>query len=111
VIAPGRENIWICQVGGEATDGDFSAFRASIVAAQLSFEELNVTYRAPGVGALQFGWRGPLRLDGRAIPLAGYPRYDNPYLQAEFGGESLALSHAESGARLELDFAAGKRLM
>jgi hypothetical protein len=43
------------------------------------------------------------------VPLDGYPRWDNPYLQAAFGDLRYAI--AFEGMRLELDFANGVRKM
>jgi hypothetical protein len=66
-----------------------------------------VDYQAPGIGALTFGWKRPLMVDGEDVPLDGYPRWDNHYLQAAFG--DLQYTIAFEGMRLELDFASGIR--
>jgi hypothetical protein len=33
----------------------------------------------------EFGWRGPLCVDGKEIAQRDYPRYDNPYVRVPFG--------------------------
>jgi hypothetical protein len=109
IIADGRENIWICELGREAVDGGFAGFVERIAAAGLAFNRLQVRYDSPSQGRLEFGWEGPLRVDGRETPLGGYPRWDNPYLQAEFGTGHLVIEHG--GKRLELDFERGTREM
>lgn len=86
VIAEGKQNVWICEMGRQATDGSFAAFVERICAAKLAFEGLNVVYHSPTQGRLEFGWRGPLRQEGRVVPVGGYPRYDNPYVMGTGNG-------------------------
>jgi hypothetical protein len=78
VISPGKRNVWICQMGREAVDGSFGAFIECILAARLTYRGLKVEYHAPGVGELRVGWTGPLRLDGKVLPLHDYPRSNLP---------------------------------
>lgn len=108
LIAEGRQNIWICQLGREAVNGPFAAWRAQIAAAPLTVSGLDVNYHAPGVGELAVGWDDPLRLDGRAIPLGDYARFDNPYCVSPYGSSRYEISHA--GHRLVLDFTTGERI-
>jgi len=105
--APGLQNIWICQVGRKATDGSFQAFVQKVSQAAIEVKGLQVAYRAPGIGELQFGWSGPLTLDGKPIRLHNYPRWDNPYAHVEFDSEQF---HVEfNGKSLDLDFERGTR--
>ena len=100
--APGLQNIWICQVGRKSTDGDFPAFVQRVSQAAIDVKGLQVTYHAPGVGELKFGWTGPLTLDGKAISLGSYPRWDNAYARVAFGSSQF---HTEyQGHSLDLDF-------
>ena len=69
LVSPGLRNIWICQTGREAVDGPFERFIAQVSGARLTWRGLGVCYAAPGLGELRFGWRGPLRLDGKPIDL------------------------------------------
>ncbi|MBC7365186.1 MAG: hypothetical protein H7343_00010 [Undibacterium sp.] len=111
LIAEGRQNIWICQLGREALDGSFPAWSEKIFAAPLVFsgttDALAVDYAAPGVGRVNYGWDGPLRIDGRAEPLTDYARFDNPYCLSPYGSGRYEISHA--GHRLLLDFNTGER--
>jgi hypothetical protein len=102
LIADGRRNVWICQLGRAAIDGAFSEWVDRIVAAPLSFGDLAVTYSAPGVGELAFAWEGPLTVDGKAVNLADYQRFDNPYCRAEFGRGLYEIQH--EGDSLKIDF-------
>jgi len=84
VIVFTTQNIWLCQLGSKTDDGSFEQFVGGIRTAELTFSGLNVEYRSPGSGLVRFGWKGPFSVDGVDIPLHDYPRYDNPYVQAEF---------------------------
>lgn len=104
LIADGRRNVWICQMGRAVVDGPFDAWASRIADAPLSFGDLAVAYHAPGVGEFRFGWEGPLTVDGNPIRLDHYRRFDNPYCQAEFGRGQYEIEHA--GDRLTIDFSA-----
>jgi hypothetical protein len=107
ILAPGDENIWLCELGRKTVDGDFQTFMARIVQAELKFEGLNVAYHSPSQGRLEFGWSRPLRQEGQIVKLGGYPRYDNPYVQADFPAEKLEVRLGKHW--LILDWARGER--
>lgn len=102
VVAPGKRNVWICELGRHAVDGEFDDFVRRIVGAELLFRRLHVRYHSPSQGRLEFGWRGPLRRDGKVVPLGDYPRYDNPYTQVGFPANKIVIRH--DGHWLELDW-------
>jgi hypothetical protein len=108
ILAPGDENIWLCELGRKAVDGNFQAFMARIGQAELKFEGLNVAYHSPSQGRLEFGWSRPLRQNGQTVNLGGYSRYDNPYVQAEFPAEKLDVHLGEHW--LKLDWPRGERV-
>jgi hypothetical protein len=102
LVAPGRDHVWICELGRRADDGPFAEFAARVAAAPLAFGRRRVRYRSPSQGWIEFGWRGPLRADGTTVPLRGAPRYDTPWGTADFPLEALDLRCA--GERLRLDW-------
>ncbi|MBN1532780.1 MAG: hypothetical protein JXA20_08970 [Spirochaetes bacterium] len=107
VIAPGRRNVWLCEMGRKATDGPFADFIDRIVRAEVRFWGLRVRYDSPSQGKVRFGWRGPLTRRGRAVPTGDFGRYENPYVAAGFPpGEILVQCRKE---RLRLDFRKGVR--
>jgi hypothetical protein len=79
----------------------------AISTAPLSIKGLQIEYTTPGVGKTQFAWQGEFCVNGEQIPLDGYPRWENPYLNAEFGTPKFNI--AFNGMRLELDFENGLR--
>lgn len=107
VIADGRTNIWICELGSRNEDGNFSDFMAAISQAEVQFKGLSVRYESPSQGRLEFGWRGPFKKDGKVVSLNGYPRYDNPYCQADFWAEEVQIEHQDK--TLMLNWETGER--
>ncbi len=96
LIAEGASNIWICEVGrraddGGADDGEFEGFVDRICQATVQTSGLNLTYDSPSEGRLEFGWHGPLRRNGQIVPLHDYPRYENPYVTADFPAERITV--------------------
>ena len=91
VIVPGNQNTWVCEMGRKAVDGDFAAFRQRIVEAPLLFAADRVSYQSPSLGQIEFSWKGPLLLEGQGVPLADYPRYGGPTVQADFPSEIIAV--------------------
>jgi hypothetical protein len=91
VIVEGTRTVWICEVGRRAVDGEFAEFVARIVRASVTWGDRCVAYDSPSQGHIEFGWTGPLRVNGAAVPLRGYPRYDNPYVQASFPPEEIGV--------------------
>jgi len=91
LIAPGKKNIWICELGRRATDGGFRPFVERISRADIKAHRSRVAYDSPSQGRLEFSWRGSLRQNGERVPLDDYARYDNPYGQCPFPGDDIRL--------------------
>jgi hypothetical protein len=107
VIAPGKRNVWICEMGREAVDGAFEDFVARIAAAHIRFSDRSTAYQSPSLGLVEFGWKGPLRLDGEVVSLSGYPRSDTSYGSAPFPAEEIAFHCADH--QLTLDWKTASR--
>jgi hypothetical protein len=106
LVSRGTRNIWLCELGRARTHGTFTDFCRSVENAPLRARGSSVLYRSPSVGLVRFGWRGPLRVNDTAIPLRGFPRYDSPYVRADFDPAEIVVEHA--GHRLVLDRWAGR---
>jgi hypothetical protein len=107
LIAKGRQNVWICQMGRKAKDGDFQDWCRAISAARVEGEGLSIKFDAPGRGTLTFDWDSSLEVDGRRVGLNNYHRFDNPYTTTPFGNQVYEIAH--ESRRLKLDFASGTR--
>jgi hypothetical protein len=108
ILVEGKNNIWICELGRKEVDGPFSDFIARIIEAKVLFAGSSVSYQSPSQGDLQFGWKEPLRQEGRLVPLGDYPRYASPYVQADFPSEMVTIQL--DGKTLELDWTIGRRI-
>jgi hypothetical protein len=100
IVAAGRRNVWICEMGRRADSGDFPAFVEAVTSAPVSFGSRSVRYESPSQGRLEFGWSGRLRRNGRTVPLDGYARYDNPWVRAEFPADEVTVRHGDHSLRL-----------
>lgn len=101
LIAPGLVNTWICELGRRETDGGFSDFIARIRGASVSFDNGRVAYRSPSQGILEFGWNGPLLQNGQPVALGGYPRYESPWVSADFPAETVSFRQATHALALD----------
>jgi hypothetical protein len=106
LVASGRQNAFICQLGREAVDGPFAAWTKRIAGAALAATPSSIKYAAPGLGQVQFAWDGPLTVDGKTVVLNNYLRFDNPYAKVPWGQSRYELRHA--GHHLIIDFAKGE---
>lgn len=104
LIAYGKRNIWICELGRRATDGEFADFMGRIEGASVETHGLHAIYESPSQGRLEFGWKGSFTQNGVAVEIDEYPRYDNPYTKVAYPAESVLVEHA--GETLRHDYGA-----
>ena len=121
LVAPGSaRNVWIVEVGDAAHDKSFGKFQAARRAAPITVENTGadptrhvVTYASPAEGTLTFdvahGSPGQLTVDGAAQPIRDYPRFDNPWVQADFESRRFAIKDGDTS--LVLDFDRGTRVV
>ncbi|RJO67260.1 MAG: hypothetical protein C4523_10010 [Myxococcales bacterium] len=119
VAEGGAQNAWIVEVGGSDEWESFAAFVQAIAASRVTatpiadqddddFDDgFDMEYDSPSQGLMRFGWHGPLTVNGEEVAIAGYPRYDNPFVHVEFDATRYDVALDEYG--LLLDFAAGRR--
>jgi hypothetical protein len=87
LMAQGRENVWICEVGDSTLYGSFENFMILISQASVEISaDQEVTYGSPGQGVMTFSWDGPLKVQGETVEISGYARIDSPYGYREFDG-------------------------
>ncbi|MCP4644515.1 MAG: hypothetical protein GY851_28990 [bacterium] len=103
VIAHGKTNIWICELGRRAEVGSFETFMDRILGATLWTRGLSVWYESPSQGRLEFDWRGPFKQNGAVVNLDDYPRYDNPYGHAEYPSTHIEFEHKGEWLKLDWD--------
>jgi len=113
------QNVWIIEMGSRSEWGSFEAFRAAILASPVVVTPVpdqegdgladgyDVVYQSPSQGEITFGWHAPLVVAGQEIPLRDYRRFDNPFVQVDFGETRYEISDGAYG--LVLDFAVDER--
>ena len=101
LVVDGRKTVWLCELGRRATDGKFSQFVQRIAKAPIDVADLQVTYQSPSQGRLDFGWTGPLKQNDEVVELHGHPRYDNPFVRADFPAEHVRFCHGDFGLTLD----------
>jgi len=93
LIAKGRKNIWITEMGRKDIDESFSQFIEKILNAKITFNGLNVCYNSPSVGEIKVGWSKELKIGGQKKAIKDYKRYENPSCNAEFESNSISISY------------------
>jgi hypothetical protein len=98
--SPGTPNAWLCLMGRAALDGTFDEFMEKVLALPVKFDGLNVSLTNLRGEQIQFGWEGPLLVNGEAQPLGGFKHYDSPYCTCELGAPVMDITHADGTLRL-----------
>jgi hypothetical protein len=112
VAEGGANNVWIVECGSlDEWPGGFAAFQAAfgdgLVSVTPTAEAFDVVFTSPSRGVVELGWDGPLVVGGQEKALAGYPRFDNPFVQVEFDTTRYEVSDGEYS--LVLDFTTDTR--
>lgn len=97
----GRRNVWVCQLGNAARDGDFRFFQSQVLAADLQIKDLTVRYTSLHGEALEFGWDTPLLVDGTVQPLEGFRHYDSPICTCDMDAPTMEIVGWNDILRLE----------
>lgn len=101
IKAPGLRNVWVCQMGRAADYGSFPDFIGMVTREKVGGGSQSVSYHSPH-GLIEFGWTGPLKVDGKEEPIRREMRYDNRYVQAERFPRRIEVR--AGGSELILDF-------
>lgn len=105
----GSQNVWLCQMGRTALDGDFAAFQDRVLALPLTYAASD-TNTLPGVrwttlrsDELQLDWAGPFLMNGEITPVAGDHHIANPYCVAPFPADLLDIHYEGTVMRLSFE--------
>lgn len=90
--ANGHANVWVTELGSKAQNGSFEAFMARFDGVEIVGDSFDFTYQSPSQGCMRFGWGIPFTIDRKEVVIRDYPRYDNPFCKAEFGGKKMEIS-------------------
>lgn len=108
LVAHGRDNDWIVELGSSEEQGSFAEFADRLMAAKIEISGDVIRYHSPYRGVFEAGRQGPFMRDGVEVDLGPYPRFQNPFVQQTFGERCTTLDIA--GRRLALDFDAARRV-
>lgn len=101
VRAYGQQNVWICQMGRAALDGDFNAFQDKVLGLDFDVEGLQVRFETLRDETLEFGWNMSLLRDGQEEPVKDFKHYENPYSVTELNAEEMDIQFGELVMRLQ----------
>ncbi len=93
IIADGKENIWICELGSKSDYKSFEDFIEAISNSDIKTRSLSIEYQSPSQGKLEFSWDGDFKKDGQVIQLDNYPRYMNKYVKTSFPADIIAINY------------------
>ena len=78
----GLQDVWLCHMGRAAQDGSFAQFQERVLGLDMALEGLSVRCTTLRGESLALGWEGPLTVDGKEQPIAGFKHFDTPYCTA-----------------------------
>lgn len=99
----GLHNIWLCQMGRAALDGDFSSFQEKILALDVSFINTSVRFGTLRGDILSFGWQDPFLRNGSEEPLSGFEHYESPHATAKYPCRHMDVQYGETILRLNFE--------
>jgi hypothetical protein len=98
--SPGLQNAWVCQLGREKMDGDFTEFRRKTQALPLSWLPGGVQLTSLRGDELVFGWQGAFRINGVEKKLHFDKHIESPYCITDFPPKQMEIAHGDVAVRL-----------
>jgi len=102
LVAQGRKNTWICELGSKEQWGSFPEFTNAILSSRTACTETSVFFQSPSSGAMEFAQTSEFKVNGQPVPLRNEYRYDNPYCKSKFDTRRITIQKEEK--KLTLDF-------
>jgi hypothetical protein len=105
LVAKGTCNAWICMLGNEKEHSSFEEFKKDVVLARKTcdLDTLSVSFDVPQLGAVEVAWRSPLRINGHAVTVRGYPRLSNQFCESSFGSGQYRVEDEQASFVLDFD--------
>lgn len=98
-----RNNVWLCQMGRAAQDGDFIDFQKAILALPVTCDNLAVSLVSLRGEPVSFGWTGPFMVKGSEQPLSSFGHYESPHCICALDAVEMDIHYGEWTLRLNLD--------
>jgi hypothetical protein len=102
----GLRNAWVCQMGRRDVDSSFENFRRNVLAHKPDVvvspdgEGPHVVWETLRGDRLEFGWTGPLMLNGQEQPITGFKHHESPYAVADLPCLSMDIGYGPDVMRL-----------
>lgn len=103
LVAKGRQNLWICEMGSLKQWGNFHNFIEAVSKSKIEIHDMKINYHSPSEGILEFGWEGAFIKDGIEINFRNEYRYNNPYCKMKFNQRFVEIKNGSDSLRLDLD--------
>jgi hypothetical protein len=97
----GSPNVWVCQMGRAALDGDFDDFQNRVLMQPFEVDGLNVQLETLRGDALTFGWETPLTRNGQVESITGFKHYENPHCSVELPADQMDIQVGDLVMRLQ----------
>ncbi len=98
----GGGHIWLCRVGSAALDGSFEDFQQKLLDSHPHASGTTIKWTSPEGHTLQFGWTGPLAVDGQAENWDDFPHYENIYTHTPMGAAEMVIRHGDKSLCIHL---------
>lgn len=96
----GTPNAWVCLMGRQVLDGSFEQFIQKVLSLPLEFNGSELSLTSLRGEQLTFGWKGPLRVDGKVKRITGFKHYDSPYCSTRLGATMMEIRYGADVLRL-----------
>ena len=103
LIADGKSNVWIVELGSLDEDGSFGNFYGALQSASITIDGSGVSYESPSIGTVAVGTQGPMTVAGTPVDTGSYERWDNAYAYQEFGTTETVIELDNQRLKLEFD--------
>ena len=94
--AYGRSNVWLCQMGRAALDGDFASFQEKVLSLPVIVDGLAVFWTTLRDDVLTFDWIGPFLKNGAPVPLSSDALMENRYCVPPFPARMMDIRYDET---------------
>ena len=104
----GLGRIWLACAGSYSEDGDFAAFQEHLQASEIQTQGLNLRWDRPQGPLLEYGWEGPMRVNGKTYAYDTDLHYANAYTHTALDDHQMQITH--EGETITLDYRLGRPL-
>ena len=107
ILSGGSNHAWITELSSIAEDGSFDEFVARILANDVSFDDMTVTYKTRNK-AFDVKYNEHFKLNGEIVN-TNYARFENAYVDGKIEREAEVMTFSFGGKSLTLNFKSGTR--